>query len=63
MFRANLITTTQTPNPMPVSKGLIFSVLSNEKGVFSVEPRDYFTHTPYLMATAYYAYYMAMVFL
>lgn len=38
-------------------------MLSNEKGVFSVEPRDYFTHTPYLMATAYYAYYMAMVFL
>lgn len=30
-----------------------------KKGFFSVEPRDYFTHTPYLMATAYY---MAMVF-
>ncbi|MCQ2701929.1 hypothetical protein JT228_06135 [Helicobacter pylori] len=58
MFRTNLITTTQTPNPMPVSKGLAFSALSNEKGFLSVKPRDYFTHTPYLMATAYY---MAMV--
>ncbi|EJB23803.1 hypothetical protein HPNQ4216_1344 [Helicobacter pylori NQ4216] len=34
------------------------STLSNEKGFLSVKPRDYFTHTPYLMATAYY---MAMV--
>ncbi|WQX35794.1 hypothetical protein KVJ60_04760 [Helicobacter pylori] len=58
MFRTNLITTTQTLNPVPVSKGLAFSTLSNEKGFLSVEPRDYFTHTPYLMATAYY---MAMV--
>ncbi|MDU9778241.1 hypothetical protein RGC62_07960 [Helicobacter pylori] len=39
---------------MPVSKGLAFSALSNEKGFLSVEPRDYFTHTPYLMATAYF---------
>ncbi|KNE05910.1 hypothetical protein ACM24_02670 [Helicobacter pylori] len=59
MFRTNLITTTQTLNPVLVSKGLAFSTLSNEKGFLSVEPRDYFTHTPYLMATAYY---MAMVF-
>ncbi|BAO98674.1 hypothetical protein NY40_1675 [Helicobacter pylori NY40] len=58
MFRTNLITTTQTLNPMPVSKGLASSTLSNEKGFLSVKPRDYFTHTPYLMATAYY---MAMV--
>ncbi|MCQ2836053.1 hypothetical protein JT189_06305 [Helicobacter pylori] len=54
MFRTNLITTTQTLNPMPVSKGLAFSTLSNEKGFLSVEPRDYFTHTPYLMTTAYF---------
>ncbi|WP_232610076.1 hypothetical protein [Helicobacter pylori] len=43
---------------MPVSKGLAFSTLSNEKGFLSVEPRDYFTHTPYLMTAAYF---MAMV--
>ncbi|PDW23949.1 hypothetical protein BB460_05390 [Helicobacter pylori] len=54
MFRTNLITTTQTPNPMPVSKGLVFSVLSNEKGFLSVEPRDYFTRTPNLMATTHF---------
>ncbi|EJB38536.1 hypothetical protein HPNQ4161_0769 [Helicobacter pylori NQ4161] len=30
------------------------STLSNEKGFLSVEPRDYFTHTLYLMATAYF---------
>ncbi|GAA7464091.1 hypothetical protein ID1074_09410 [Helicobacter pylori] len=54
MFRTNLITTTQTPNPMPVSKGLAFSALSNEKGFFSVKPRDYFMHTPYLMATTHF---------
>ncbi|EKE79829.1 hypothetical protein OUS_1415 [Helicobacter pylori R056a] len=58
MFRTNLITTTQTLNPVPVSKGLAFSTLSNEKGFLSVEPRDYFTHTPYLMTAAYF---MAMV--
>ncbi|PDW51717.1 hypothetical protein BB435_07190 [Helicobacter pylori] len=63
MFRTNLITTTQTPNLVLAINSVAFKMLSNEKGVFSVEPRDYFTHTPYLMATAYYAYYMAMVFL
>ncbi len=32
IFRDNLIITTQTLNPIPVSKGLAFSTLSNKKG-------------------------------
>lgn len=59
MFRTNLITTTQTLNPVLAINSVVFKMLSNEKGFLSVEPRDYFTHTPYLMATTYY---MAMVF-
>ncbi|TPH77821.1 hypothetical protein FIM53_03630 [Helicobacter pylori] len=58
MFRTNLITITQTLNTVPASKGLAFSTLSDEEGFLSVEPRDYFTHTSYLMTTAYF---MAMV--
>ncbi|WP_181372234.1 hypothetical protein [Helicobacter pylori] len=38
---------------------MAFNTLSNEKGFFSVEPRDYFMRTPNLMATAYF---MVMVF-
>ncbi|WP_332244548.1 hypothetical protein [Helicobacter pylori] len=54
MFRTNLITTTQTLNPVLAINSVAFKMLSNEKGFFSVEPRDYFTHTLYLMATAYF---------
>ncbi|EJB86197.1 hypothetical protein HPHPH11_1227 [Helicobacter pylori Hp H-11] len=46
MFRTNLITTTQTPNPMPVSKGLAFSTLSNEKGGFLVLNLEITLRTP-----------------
>ncbi len=42
MFRTNLITTTQTPNPVLAIKSVAFKMLSNEKGFLSVEPRDYF---------------------
>ncbi len=59
MFRTNLITTTQTLNPVLAINSVAFKMLSNEKGFLSVEPRDYFTHTPNLMATAYF---MVMVF-
>ncbi|ANH45718.1 hypothetical protein ID0436_05460 [Helicobacter pylori] len=58
MFRTNLITTTQTLNPVLAINSVDFKMLSNEKGVFSVESRDYFMRTPNLMATAYF---MAMV--
>ncbi len=54
-----LVSTTQTPNPVLAINSVAFSALSNEKGFLSVKPRDYFTHTPYLVATAHY---MAMVF-
>ncbi len=46
MFRANLITTTQTLNPVPVSKGLAFSTLSNEKGGFLVLNLEITLRTP-----------------
>ncbi len=39
MFRTNLITTTQTPNPVLAIKSVAFKMLSNEKGFLSVEPR------------------------
>ncbi len=42
MFRTNLITTTQTPNPVLAINSVAFKMLSNEKGFLSVEPRDYF---------------------
>lgn len=46
MFGTNLITTTQTLNPVLAINSVAFKMLSNEKGFLSVEPRDYFTHTP-----------------
>ncbi|EMH41452.1 hypothetical protein HMPREF1430_01203 [Helicobacter pylori GAM96Ai] len=54
MFRTNLITTTQTPNPALAINSVAFKMLSNEKGGFSVETRDYFMHTPNLMATTHF---------
>ncbi|EJC54773.1 hypothetical protein HPHPP62_1112 [Helicobacter pylori Hp P-62] len=54
MFRTNLITTTQTPNPVLAINSVAFKMLSNEKGFFSVEPRDYFMRTPNLMATTHF---------
>lgn len=54
MFRTNLITTTQTPNPALAINSVAFKMLSNEKGFFSVETRDYFMRTPNLMATTHF---------
>ncbi|EJB64764.1 hypothetical protein HPHPH44_1231 [Helicobacter pylori Hp H-44] len=54
MFRTNLITTTQTLNPALAINSVAFNTLSNEKGVFSVETRDYFMRTPNLMATTHF---------
>ncbi|GAA8567067.1 hypothetical protein HpDR60_13730 [Helicobacter pylori] len=49
-----LLSTTQTPNPALAINSVAFKMLSNEKGVFSVETRDYFMRTPNLMATTHF---------
>ncbi len=36
MFKTNLITTTQTPNPALATNGVAFKMLSNEKGVLAL---------------------------
>ncbi len=46
MFRTNLITTTQTPNPVLAINSVAFKMLSNEKGVFLALKLEITLRTP-----------------